>query len=124
MRQERDAIIMSVLTMMETIDAISMIASINKFTYRPSSMTPVRLQQISTRVAFFIAGFALAAWAPLVPFAKDRAGLDEAALGLLLLCFGAGSIVSMPLSSPASTAFLRSRQPCCCSAQPWVRSTW
>jgi predicted MFS family arabinose efflux permease len=89
---------MSVLTMMETIDAISMIASINKFTYRPSSMTPVRLQQISTRVAFFIAGFALAAWAPLVPFAKDRAGLDEAALGLLLLCFGAGSIVSMPLA--------------------------
>jgi len=61
-------------------------------------MAPDRLQQISTRVAFFIAGFALAAWAPLVPFAKDRASLDEAALGLLLLCFGAGSIVSMPLA--------------------------
>src|SRR6202023_1818338 len=61
-------------------------------------LIPDRLQQASTRAAFFIAGFALSSWAPLVPFAKDRAGLDEAALGLLLLCFGAGSIVSMPLA--------------------------
>jgi hypothetical protein len=28
------------------------------------------LQQISTRVAFLIAGFGIAAWAPLVPYAK------------------------------------------------------
>jgi hypothetical protein len=33
-------------------------------------------QQLSTRIAFFIAGFALAAWAPLVPYVKLRAGLD------------------------------------------------
>ena len=57
-----------------------------------------RREQASTRAAFFIAGFALSAWAPLVPFAKDRAGLDDAALGLLLLCFGAGSLAGMPLA--------------------------
>ena len=32
-----------------------------------------RLEQRSTRIVFFIAGFGMAAWAPLVPFAKARA---------------------------------------------------
>jgi predicted MFS family arabinose efflux permease len=62
-----------------------------------------RRQQASTRAAFFIAGFALSSWAPLIPFAKDRAGLDEAALGLLLLCFGAGSLTGMPLAGALTT---------------------
>ena len=52
----------------------------------------------STRIAFFIAGFGMAAWAPLVPFAKERLGIQEAALGTLLLCLGAGSIIAMPLA--------------------------
>jgi predicted MFS family arabinose efflux permease len=33
----------------------------------------------------------------MVPYAKARLGLDEASLGLLLLAFGGGSMVSMPL---------------------------
>ncbi len=53
-------------------------------------------EQIATRIVFFIAGFGMAAWAPLVPFAKVRAQLDEGALGLLLLCLGAGSMAAMP----------------------------
>ena len=59
---------------------------------------PGRAEQISTRIAFFIAGFGVAAWAPLVPFAKARASLDEGTLGLLLLCLGVGSIIAMPAS--------------------------
>lgn len=78
-----------------------------------SRLGPDRLEQISTRVVFFIAGFALAAWAPLVPFAKVRASLDEAALGLLLLCFGAGSIVAMPLAGA-----LASRRGCRATIAP------
>lgn len=54
--------------------------------------------RLGTRATFFCAGFALACWAPLVPYAKARAGIDDAALGLLLLCLGAGSIATMPLS--------------------------
>ena len=50
----------------------------------------------ATRVAFFVAGLAMAAWAPLVPLAKARTGLDDDALGLMLLCFGGGSMVAMP----------------------------
>src|SRR3954451_23460945 len=57
---------------------------------------PTRIrEQIATRLAFFIAGFSTAAWAPLVPLAKERLGLDEGALGLLLLCLGLGSITAM-----------------------------
>jgi predicted MFS family arabinose efflux permease len=52
----------------------------------------------ATRLAFFAAGFAMAAWAPLVPFAKGNAGVDEAGLGLMLLCLGLGSLVAMPVT--------------------------
>ncbi len=57
-----------------------------------------RFQQHATRIAFFIPGFVIASWAPLVPFAKTRIGLDDGMLGVLLLCLGLGSIVAMPLS--------------------------
>jgi predicted MFS family arabinose efflux permease len=59
---------------------------------------PGPLERQSTRVAFFIAGFGMAAWAPLVPFAQARLQVNDAALGLLLLCLGVGSVVTMPLS--------------------------
>ncbi|MFL1515352.1 MFS transporter [Pseudomonas prosekii] len=71
----------------------------------PTSFVPGRLEQMSTRVAFFIAGFGIAAWAPLVPYAKARAGLDEGTLGLLLLCLGVGSIIAMPLAGLLATRF-------------------
>ncbi len=62
-------------------------------------------QKSSTRWAFFIAGFVMAAWAPLVPFAKARAGLSEGSLGLLLLCLGAGSLLTMPLAGALAARF-------------------
>ncbi|WMJ68083.1 MFS transporter [Stenotrophomonas sp. 24(2023)] len=57
-----------------------------------------RAQQHATRAAFFIPGFATAMWATLVPFAKDRTGANDATLGLVLLCLGAGSLLAMPLA--------------------------
>ncbi|WP_407310998.1 MFS transporter [Pseudomonas sp. nanlin1] len=59
---------------------------------------PGREAQMATRVAFFIGGFAMSAWAPMVPLAKARAALSEGSLGLLLLGLGAGSILAMPLA--------------------------
>jgi predicted MFS family arabinose efflux permease len=64
-----------------------------------------RPEQISTRIVFFVAGFGMAAWAPLVPFAKARTGINEAALGLILLCLGVGSIVAMPLAGALAARF-------------------
>ena len=59
---------------------------------------PGKYEFFSTRIAFFIAGFTMSSWAPLVPLAKARAGLDDGMLGLLLLCLGGGSILTMPLA--------------------------
>lgn len=55
-------------------------------------------ERLGTRLAFFIAGFGGAVWAVLVPYAKTRIGLDAGDLGLLLLAFGLGSIVAMPIA--------------------------
>jgi len=71
----------------------------------PAVAVPGRQQQWSTRIAFFIAGFALAAWAPLVPYAQVRVGLGDGSLGLLLLCLGCGSIVAMPLAGVLAGRF-------------------
>ncbi|WP_407155806.1 MFS transporter [Bradyrhizobium sp. STM 3557] len=54
-----------------------------------------RAAKLATRIAFFVAGFGIACWAPLVPFAKQRLAVDDAALGLLLLCLGVGSVSAM-----------------------------
>ncbi len=68
---------------------------------------PGRAQQHATRVIFLLSGFAMAAWAPLVPFVKLRLDISDGTLGLLLLCIGAGSTFSMPL-----TGFLTGRLGC------------
>lgn len=68
-------------------------------------VVPGRLEQMSTRIAFFIAGFSIAAWAPLVPYAKARANLSEGTLGLLLLCLGVGSIIAMPAAGALASRY-------------------
>ena len=61
--------------------------------------------RFATRLAFLVAGFGIAAWAPLVPFAKQRLGVDEAVLGTLLLCIGMGSVVAMLFTGALSTRY-------------------
>jgi len=51
--------------------------------------------RLATRLVFFVAGFGIACWAPLVPLAKHRLAIDDAMLGLLLLCIGIGSVAAM-----------------------------
>lgn len=58
--------------------------------------------RLATRLVFFIVGFGMSCWAPLVPYVKSRIGADEAELGLLLLCLGLGSVISMPLAAGLS----------------------
>mgnify|MGYP001627422810 CR=1 FL=1 len=57
-------------------------------------------QYLSTRFAFLITGLAMSAWAPLIPFAKARLAIGESTLGLLILCFGIGSLMAMPVTGP------------------------
>nr|WP_315253748.1 MFS transporter [uncultured Duganella sp.] len=55
-------------------------------------------QRVSTRLAFLAAGMAMSSWAPLVPYAQARTGVEAAQLGLLLLCLGIGSLMAMPVT--------------------------
>ena len=50
------------------------------------------------KTIFLVCGLAISSWAPMVPFAKERLNLNDADLGLLLLCLGAGAICLMPVS--------------------------
>lgn len=52
----------------------------------------------ATRVGFFMAGFGLSVWAPLVPYVRERIEMSDALFGTLLLCIGVGSLIWMPLS--------------------------
>ncbi|MDY6321847.1 MAG: MFS transporter [Succinivibrio sp.] len=52
----------------------------------------------SNRNSFMILGILEAAWAPMIPFVKERFMLDEGQLGLLLLTSGLGAVLTMPFS--------------------------
>ena len=64
-----------------------------------------RAYENATRMIFLLSGLAVAAWASLVPSAKAATGVNEAQLGLVLLCLGIGSIVAMPVGGALATRF-------------------
>ena len=64
-----------------------------------------RAARLATRLSFLVAGFGMACWAPLVPLAKQRLGVDDGVLGLLLLCLGAGSVAAMLLTGALSARY-------------------
>ncbi len=70
-----------------------------------SRPVPGHGERMATRVAFFVVGVGYSMWAALVPYAKVRLGLDEATLGLLLLCIGLGSLLAMPFTGPLTGRF-------------------
>jgi predicted MFS family arabinose efflux permease len=57
---------------------------------------PTRRAATATRGFFLLCGVGAATWATLVPLARARLGLDEAQLGVVLLCMGIGSVAAMP----------------------------
>ena len=61
--------------------------------------------RLSTRLGFLTAGITMAAWAPLVPYAKERLHIEAAQLGMLLLCLGIGSLLAMPITGALTTRF-------------------
>ncbi|MDL2210649.1 MFS transporter [Desulfovibrio sp. OttesenSCG-928-O18] len=69
---------------------------------KPGNDGVLRGGKRATRLAFFIAGFGLACWAPLIPFAQERLEADPATLGTILLCLGLGAVIGMPASGALS----------------------
>lgn len=57
------------------------------------------------RYAYLSLGLAMAVWAALIPFAMERLQVNEAQLGLLLLCLGFGATISMPAAGALTSKF-------------------
>jgi predicted MFS family arabinose efflux permease len=68
-------------------------------------LAPRASPRLATQTAFVVAGFISGCWAPLVPLAKARLGVDHAQLGVLLLGFGIGSLVGVSLAGAATIRF-------------------
>lgn len=64
-------------------------------TVRQGYMTRNRL---AVSLLFLMNGFVTGSWAPKIPEFKDRLGISESVLGLLILMFGIGSLVLMPIA--------------------------
>ncbi len=72
---------------------------------QPMQPTVSSQQVWATRLFFFLAGFGIASWAPLVPLLRERLQITDDVLGMLLLCIGIGSLVTMPLSGKLSSKY-------------------
>lgn len=59
----------------------------------------------ATQYIFLVCGLGISSWAPMVPYAKERLGLNDADLGLLLLLLGAGAITMMPITGVLTTKY-------------------
>jgi MFS family permease len=64
----------------------------------PATFADTPRTRLATRLSFFAAGFLMACFAPLVPFAKANVRVGEGELGLIFFCLGVGSIIAMPLT--------------------------
>ncbi|MQW94450.1 MFS transporter [Sinorhizobium fredii] len=54
--------------------------------------------RLAVSLLFLMNGFVTGSWAPKIPEFKDRLGIGESVLGLLILVFGVGSLVLMPIA--------------------------
>ena len=55
-------------------------------------------EQYAARIIFFVAGFGISTWAPMIPIIKERLQIGADILGLLLLCIGVSSFLMMPIA--------------------------
>ena len=55
-------------------------------------------EQMAARMAFFISGFAVSTWAPMIPAVKEKLQIGADVLGLLLLSIGISAFIFMPLA--------------------------
>lgn len=62
-------------------------------------------EQMAARMAFFISGFAVATWAPMIPAVKDKLQIGADVLGMLLLSIGINAFIFMPLAGMLSRSY-------------------
>ena len=67
--------------------------SVSTFT-APPLLSP---QRLAVSLMFLANGFVVGSWAPKIPEFAKRLSLDESTLGLMIMCFGIGSLCTMPV---------------------------
>jgi predicted MFS family arabinose efflux permease len=75
-----------------------MYVSARTFMIRSMVTSPLSGPRRATQGFFLLSGVAVACWAPMIPYAKARLDLDEARLGMLLLCMGLGCVCAVPFA--------------------------
>ncbi|PWV98210.1 fucose permease [Hoeflea marina] len=65
---------------------------------RAPMVTPAR---VAVSLLFLANGFLVGSWAPKIPEFAARLELSKSALGMMIFCFGIGSLVAMPLVGAA-----------------------
>jgi len=61
---------------------------------KPPFLSP---QRLAVSLLFLANGFVIGSWAPKIPEFAARLYLDESELGLMIMCFGIGSLMAMPV---------------------------
>src|ERR1700712_5282913 len=54
--------------------------------------------RVAVSLLFLMNGFTVGCWAPKIPEFAERLQLSKFELGLMILCFGMGSLVMMPIA--------------------------
>lgn len=62
-------------------------------------------ERMAVSMLFLINGFILGSWAPRIPGFAEKHALSEAQLGLMILVFGIGSVVFMPIAGAQIARF-------------------
>ncbi|WP_182086923.1 MFS transporter [Aureimonas sp. ME7] len=72
----------------------------------PAAITGVwPRQRLAVAGAFLANGFVMGSWAPQIPVLAGRLGLSETHLGFLILAFGIGAVLAMPVLGAATARF-------------------
>ena len=66
--------------------------------------------RVAVSAAFLANGLLIGSWAPEIPIFRDRLGISESQLGLMILAFGIGAVATMPVAGRVIGA-IGSRRP-------------
>ena len=67
--------------------------------------TQIKRANLAGKGAFLLTGIGIAPWASIMPFVKENLNLNELYYTFLLLSFGIGAVIGMPLAGPLSKKF-------------------
>ena len=90
---------------MNTDIKVSAVATSSSSLKSADTLKVRRLEIWAARFAFLMAGFSIAAWAPIVPFIKEGLGLTHLELSRVILMMSAGSLLGMLLTGLAMRTF-------------------